>query len=121
MKYYAAVANKEQLTVEIQRPQRERRSPSRPRVRAQADLGSPRSNERVHPPGGIACGGIDRDRGTAGVVAVEAEPGAQIQLRRRGGCEDERRLRARDRRRPPAGVLGSVARDVERVRVAARA
>src|SRR4030095_940332 len=110
-----------QRAVEVQSPDRERRPPVPHGIRTHTDLGASGPYQWVHSLRGVARRWVDRDGSASRVIAVETEPAAQIELGvfRRG--EHERRLRARDRRAAPAGVLGPVAGDVERERVTANA
>src|SRR5689334_8349809 len=77
----AGVADEDQLRVEAQRPEREAALQMRDAHGAHTDLGALGPGERRHAIGRRAGSRIDCDRRPAGVVAVEAQAGIDVELR----------------------------------------
>ena len=83
------------------------------RRRPHADLGAARAHERVDAVDGLPARRVDGDRRAPCVVAVEAEPGARVDLRAPPGAEREPELGAHDGVRLDARVGLDVALDIE--------
>ena len=117
----AGVADEEQLRVNVQPPRGERALQAGHPRRADANLRAHRADERVHLVGRQAGGGVNGRGRAASVVAVEAHPGVQVNLRLRPRAEDEASLGAGEEVGHGAGVARVQARHVEAVEVRARA
>ena len=110
----AGIADVEQFGIEIQHPGGERELRVRQDGGAHADFRAAGAHHRIDAIGrGHAVGGIDRDRGAARVVLVEAAAGIDEKFRVGPRPEHEREFGAGDAVAGGAAVRVEIAVDVE--------